>query len=48
MRGMPVVNGGQVDGEFFGIDVSWHYGSEISGTGVLHGWGQWTMTLGIA
>ena len=47
-RGMPVVDGGQVDGEFFGIGVSWHYGSEISGTGVLHGWGPWTLTLGIA
>ena len=40
---MPVFYGGKVDGQFFGIAVSWHYGSEIGGTGgdVLHGWVLW-------
>lgn len=50
---MSVVHGREVDGQFFGIAVSWHYGSEIGGTvrDVLHGWvcGQrpWDSVTGV-
>jgi hypothetical protein len=43
VRGMPVVFGREVDGQFLGIAVSWHYGSAI---GAVLAWVG--LTLGIA